>query len=91
MVQPWSEPTFMSKTSIKSLTNTGHQSIQITDFINFYHSKFINNAVGICPLWQIEGEKVEAVTIFLFLALKSLWMVTAAMKLENDCFLVGKL
>ena len=47
--------------------------------------------MGICPLWQIEGEKVEAMTIFLFLALKSLWMVTATMKLENDCFLVGKL
>ena len=24
-------------------------------------------------------------------ALKSLWMVTAAMKLEDDCFLAGKL
>ena len=40
---------------------------------------------------QIEGEKVEAVTYFLFLALKSLRTVTAAMDSENDCFLAGKL
>ena len=40
--------------------------------------------------WQIEGEKVEAVTDFLFLALKSLGMVTIAMKLEDNCFLAGK-
>ena len=41
--------------------------------------------------WQIEGEKVEVVTDFLFLALKSLQMVTAAMKSEDVCFLAGKL
>ena len=40
--------------------------------------------------WQIEGEKVEAVTDFFLLALKSLRM-TASMKLEDDCFLAGKL
>ena len=40
--------------------------------------------------WQIEGENVEVVTDFLFLALKSLWMTTAAMKSEEDCFLAGK-
>ena len=32
--------------------------------------------------WRIEGESVEAVTDFLFLGSKSLWMVTAAMKLR---------
>ena len=41
-------------------------------------------------LWQIEGEKVKVVTAFLFLALKSLQVVTAAMKSEDDCFLTGK-
>ena len=41
--------------------------------------------------WQIEGENVEAVTDFLFLeALKSWYMVTIAMKSEDDCFLAGK-
>ena len=38
---------------------------------------------------HIEGEKVEAATDFL-LSLNSLWMVTAAMKSEGDCFLAGK-
>ena len=40
--------------------------------------------------WQIEGEKVEIVTDFLFWTLKSLWMVTAAMKSEDICFLAWK-
>ena len=30
--------------------------------------------------WQIDGEKVEAVTDFIFLCSKSLWTVTAAVK-----------
>ena len=33
--------------------------------------------------WQIEEEKVEAVTDFIFLGSKSLWMVTAALKLQD--------
>ena len=33
---------------------------------------------------QIEEEKVEAVTDFLFLGSKITWMVTAAMKSEDD-------
>ena len=37
--------------------------------------------------WQIEGEKVEAVTW----ASKSLQMMTAAMKLKDACSLEGKL
>ena len=40
-------------------------------------------ASGPITPWQIEGEKVEVVTDFLFLALKSLQMVTAAMKSED--------
>ena len=41
--------------------------------------------------WLIEGEKVEAVTDFLFLGSKIMQLVTAAMKLEKDCFLAAKL
>ena len=37
--------------------------------------------------WQIEGETVEIVTDFLFLAPKSLQMVMAAMKLKDTCSL----
>ena len=43
------------------------------------------------PSWQIDGEKVEAVTDFIFLGSKSLQMVTVAMKLKNACSLEGKL
>ena len=41
--------------------------------------------------WQMEGEKVEAVTDFFSCAPKSLQMVTAAMKLKDACSLEGKL
>ena len=41
--------------------------------------------------WQIDGEKVEKVTDFIFLSPKSLWTVTAAVKLKDACSLEGKL
>ena len=41
--------------------------------------------------WQIDGETMERVTDFIFLAPKSLQMVTAAMKLKDTCSLKGKL
>ena len=44
---------------------------------------------GSITLWQIEGEKVKAVTDFVFLAPKSLQVVTAGMTLL--CSLKGKL
>ena len=48
-------------------------------------------ASGPITSWQIEGEKVETVKDFFSWALKSLWMVTVAMKLKDACFLEGKL
>ena len=47
-------------------------------------------ASGPITSWQIEWKKVEAEILFSWAA-KSLWMVTAAMKLEDTCFLEGKL
>ena len=41
--------------------------------------------------WKIEGEKVELVEGFLFLDLKSLQIVIAAIKSADDCFFAGKL
>ena len=41
--------------------------------------------------WQIDGETVETVTVFIFWAPKSLQMVTAAMKLKDGCSLEEKL
>ena len=57
--------------------------------LNIQKSKVM--ASGPITSWQIDGEKVEAVTDFLFLALKSLQMVTVAMKLKDTCSLEGKL
>ena len=47
-------------------------------------------ASGPIMSWQIEGEKMEVVRDFLFLASKITVDVTAAMK-SDDCFLAGKL
>ena len=41
--------------------------------------------------WQIDGEKVETVSDFIFGGSKSLQMVTAAMKLKDNYSLEGKL
>ena len=41
--------------------------------------------------WQIEGENMKAVADFIFLGSKSLWTVTAAMKLKDACSLKGEL
>ena len=41
--------------------------------------------------WQIEGETMETVTDFIYLAPKSRQMVTAAVKLKDACSLEGKL
>ena len=48
-------------------------------------------ASGPITSWQIDGETMETVRDFIFLAPKSLQMVTAAMKLKDACALEGKL
>ena len=41
--------------------------------------------------WQIDGETVETMSDFIFWAPKSLQMMTAAMKLKDNCSLEEKL
>ena len=48
-------------------------------------------ASGPITSWQIDGETVETVSDFIFLAPKSLQMVTAAMKLKDAYSMEGKL
>ena len=48
-------------------------------------------APGPITSWEIDGETVETVSDFIFLAPKSLQMVTAAMKLKDIYSLEGKL
>ena len=47
-------------------------------------------ASGPTTSWQIDGEAMETVTNFIFGAPKSLYMVTAAMKLKDACSLEEK-
>ena len=48
-------------------------------------------AFGPITSWQIDRETMETVTNFISGAPKSLWTVTAAMKLKEFCFLEVKL
>ena len=48
-------------------------------------------ASGLITSWQIDGETVETVADFNLGALKSLQMVTAAVKLKDACSLEEKL
>ena len=48
-------------------------------------------ASGPITSWEIDGEIVETVSVFIFGAPKSLQMVTAAMKIKDACSLEEKL
>ena len=48
-------------------------------------------ASGPITSWEIDGETVETVSDYFFLAPKSLQMVTATMKLKDACSLEQKL
>ena len=57
--------------------------------LNIQKSKIM--AFGPIISWHIDGETVETVSDFILLGSKSLQMVTAAMKLKDDCSLEEKL
>ena len=57
--------------------------------LNIHKTKIM--ASGPITSWQIDGERIETVTDFIFGAPKSLQMVTAAMKLKDACSLGEKL
>ena len=57
--------------------------------VNIQKTKIM--ASGPITSWQIDGETVETVRLYFFLAPKSLQMVTAAMKLKDAYSLEGKL
>ena len=69
----------ISKEELKSLLmRVKEESERASLKLNIKKTKIM--APSPITAWQIEGEKVEAVTDFLFLAPKSLRMMTAAMK-----------
>ena len=55
------------------------------------HSKNKDHGIWYHHFMQIDGEAMESVRDFIFLAPKSLQMVTAAMKLKYDCSFDEKL
>ena len=76
-----------SKKELKSLLlKVKEESEKAGLKLNMQKTKII--AFGPITSWQIDG---ETVTDFIFLAPKSLQMVTAAMKLKDACSLEGKL
>ena len=83
--------TLMSESEeLKSLLMKGkEESRKIGLKLNIQKTKIM--ASGPITSWQIHGETVEAVADFIFWALKSLQMVTSAMKLKDTYSLEGKL
>ena len=57
--------------------------------LNIQNTKIM--ASGLITSWQIDGETMKTVTDFIFLAPKSLQMVTAAVRLKDTCSLEEKL
>ena len=76
-----------SKEELKSLLMK-EESEKVDFKLNIRKTKIMAS----CPItsWQIDGKKKEVVRLFSW-APKSLWMVTAAMKLKGTCSLEEKL
>ena len=79
-----------SKEELKSLLmKVKRESEKVGLKLNIQKTKIM--ASGPIISWQIDGETVETVADFIFLAPKSLQMVAAAMKLKDTCSLEKKL
>ena len=79
-----------SKEELKSLlTKVKEESEKAGLKLSIRKTKIM--ASGPITSWEIDGETVETVTDFIFLASKSPQMVTAAMKLKDTCSLEEKL
>ena len=79
-----------TKEELKSLLMRVKEESEKADLkLNIQKTKIM--ASGPITSWQINGEAVETVTDFIFGAPKSLQMVTAAIKLQDDCSLEEKL
>ena len=79
-----------SKEELKSfLMKVKEESKKVGLKLNIQKTKIM--ASGPITSWEIDGERVETVSDFIFWAPKSLQMVTAAMKLKDAYSLEGKL
>ena len=79
-----------SKKEVKSLLMRVKEESKKTGLkLNIQKTKIMTS--GPSTSWLIDGETMETVTDFIFLGSKSLWTVTAAMKLKGACSLEEKL
>ena len=79
-----------SEEELKSLLmKVKEESEKVALKLNIQKTKIM--ASGSITSWEIDGETVETVSDFIFLAPKSLQMVTAAMKWKDAYSLEGKL
>ena len=75
-----------SEEELKSLLMRVKEESEKADLkLNIQKTKIM--ASGPITSWQKDGGKVETVIDFIFLASKSLQVVTEAMKLKDTCFL----
>ena len=74
-----------SEEELKSLMKVKEESEKVGLKLNIQKTKIM--ASGPIISWQIDGEKVEVVTYFIFLGSK----ITAAMKLKDACSLEEEL
>ena len=87
---PFLSPIAENEVEVKSLLmKLKEESEKASLKLNIQKAKIM--APGPINSWQIDGEKMEIVTDFIFLCSKILWMVTAAMKLKDACSLEEKL
>ena len=85
-------PLFMAegKEELKNLLMKVKEESEKVDLkLNIQKTKIM--ASGPITSWEVDGETGEAVSDFIFLASKSLQMVTIAMKLKDACSLKEKL
>ena len=78
-----------SEEELKNLLKVKHKSEKAGLKLNIQKTKIM--ASSPITSWQTDGETMETVTDFIFLAPKSLQMVSAAMKLKDACSLEEKL
>ena len=86
------DTTFMadSEEELKSLLmKVKEESEKVALKLNIQKTKIM--ASSPITSWQIDGETMETVTEFIFWALKSLQIVTAALKLKETCSLEEKM
>ena len=78
-----------SKEELKSLLKVKEKSEKVGLKLNIQKTKIM--AFSPILSWQIDGVTMETVRGFIFFAPKSLQLVTAAMKLKDNCSLEEKL